>query len=228
MILECPSCHARYIVPTGAFASGGRQVRCARCKHQWYAVLPTSIDVFDVPPVEADPEPPKNVEPVANLPALIGRFKWRLWLRNIVFGLLALAILLAWPILDRGSIIRYFPTLRSVYGAAGLHIDHTGTGLVFDQVKSELRYDSGTMRLFVDGVIHNSTADTQFIPHIKARALGPDKHIIQSWWVDPPAATIDAGEDVAFHTEIASPMEHTIEDVYLEFYAQDEKGDVDQ
>ena len=46
MILECPSCHARYLVQIGLFAQGGRQVRCARCKHGWHAALPTTIDVF--------------------------------------------------------------------------------------------------------------------------------------------------------------------------------------
>jgi len=145
-----------------------------------------------------------------------------------VGGIILFILALLWPILDRQPIVKAIPQLRGLYEALDLHIKRTGEGLVFDQVKSELKYDGGTMWLFIDGVIHNATPELQLIPDIKARALGPDRHIIQSWWVEPPAATIAPGGEVPFHTQIAAPMQRTIESVYLEFYARDEKSDVDQ
>ena len=36
MILTCPSCATRYTVADGAIPVGGRQVRCASCKHRWH------------------------------------------------------------------------------------------------------------------------------------------------------------------------------------------------
>ena len=36
MILTCPACDTKYVVKDGAIPTGGRQVRCASCKHSWH------------------------------------------------------------------------------------------------------------------------------------------------------------------------------------------------
>ena len=36
MILTCPACQTKYVVKDGAIPPGGRQVRCASCKHSWH------------------------------------------------------------------------------------------------------------------------------------------------------------------------------------------------
>jgi predicted Zn finger-like uncharacterized protein len=74
MILTCPACDTKYVVKDDAIPPGGRQVRCASCKHSWHqdpeiavAEPATAADIdFGGPP---PPSPESFEEPMAEVPA---------------------------------------------------------------------------------------------------------------------------------------------------------------
>lgn len=58
MIIACPACRTRYVVPDTAIGIDGRTVRCAKCKHSWFQDGP----VLE-PSTTAEPAPAEEVAP---------------------------------------------------------------------------------------------------------------------------------------------------------------------
>ena len=76
MILTCPACDTKYVVKDGAIPPGGRQVRCAACKHSWHQdpdatpaepATPADMDFGGPPPASPDvvEKPAAEVPPQA-------------------------------------------------------------------------------------------------------------------------------------------------------------------
>jgi predicted Zn finger-like uncharacterized protein len=63
MLLVCPSCRTRYVVPDSAIGANGRQVRCASCRHSWFQEGPSSVAPPNIAPVVAPPPSPPSAPP---------------------------------------------------------------------------------------------------------------------------------------------------------------------
>lgn len=58
MIISCPACATRYVVPDTAIGMEGRTVRCAKCKHSWFQDPQEGAETPSVTPPPAPPPPP--------------------------------------------------------------------------------------------------------------------------------------------------------------------------
>jgi len=208
MILTCPPCQARYLVPATHFAAGARMVRCARCNHTWLAELPPEPAAALAAQLSAlaPAGTAKPIPPGSNLPALRegpSFFRQHDWM--MAAALLAGAFIVLWLAVDRRDIAQKHPWTEGFYDRIGLHIYHAGEGLNLQQVRSEMRFEDGIMQLAVEGQIHNDTDKPQPIPDILAAAIGPDDSVMQSWQIDAPAATVAPGESVPFSSQIHAP-----------------------
>jgi predicted Zn finger-like uncharacterized protein len=67
MILTCPACGTRYVVKDGSIPPGGRQVRCASCKHSWHQDA-EPMELAVEAPLDLNPEVDPDIDPALNDP----------------------------------------------------------------------------------------------------------------------------------------------------------------
>lgn len=69
MIIACPACVTRYVVPDTAIGVDGRTVRCAKCRHSWFQDGP--VIAVPAPPAPSPPPPPPPPPPPAAQPGVV-------------------------------------------------------------------------------------------------------------------------------------------------------------
>lgn len=222
MILSCPACQARYMVPDGAIGANGRQVRCAQCRNSWHQE-PPPLDLAAAPPHRPTPPPaPAFVAPVHREPvqrrapppppepapepesydafAPAPPFRAR---RNPARMWTLLAVLAAVLMSGAALAVHYFglPGFgdRLAAGGGGTQsLGITGEGRL-------RRLGSGNVLLTVTGRISNPTGQTQRVPQIRAELRDRDGRVVHVWQIAPPVTELAPRQSATFNSAEVDP-----------------------
>ncbi len=198
MILQCPECQARFIVPDPLIPPEGRTVKCGRCSHQWHADKPEGAAIPEFVAMAAEHAIQDN--PVSSTPPQLPVIRKGpisatpfMWGVPLVIGLWVLVAFTAYY----PNWLRQ-PVLSGIYRAAGV----TPTdGLVFEDVAMQrLTKEAGQTNFLLAGSISNRSAEPRILPVVRVQLKNPEGAVI--WSRDYEVnETVKAGDTYPFRID---------------------------
>lgn len=239
MILTCPECTTRFLLPSHALEPDGRRVKCSGCGEVWFQE-PESEEVEENIDSEEQEEEqelgeeeggisiddiPEAVKPVPedSSESVVQDDEER---QEITVGALGgyiaaggmFVVILAGLLLMNGPVMERWPASSSFYKVFGFTMPVPGEGLVFDKVTAGASKEGGSQKetIALEGQIINLTNESQVVPMIEAGLRSKSGEILQHWFIDPPKKKMDAEETLPFKAEYEGTHEDSRE-VHIRF-----------
>lgn len=214
MILTCPSCRTRYVVPDSAIGGDGRKVRCAQCRFSWFQEGPELAPPPSRPVSCTTPEQPSEPEsapaPVEAPPPIPEAIDWvpaseeeeepprRRYRRNPARMWTIVAVIAALLMVGALAAI-YFVGPQQIAAWMGGEAREGGERLRFtrrDVTREPLPTDNEL--LTVTGEITNVSGQVQRVPQIRADVTDANQRVIFSWTIAPPVRELQPGQAATF------------------------------
>ena len=225
MILTCPSCATRYTVDAAKFPAAGRQVRCAKCGHNWFQPGPGPEEAAEPEILAPEPEPVREAAPAQeSVPepesaprprafAAMGQVDQRprmAWLPMLGIaagwaGLIAVVLLIGLSAVRyRQEITVIWPQSAGVYSSLGMNVN--AHGVDFRDVDYHRESEDGQVVLVVTGAIVNNGDRELPVPQTIIVTLSDAaNHELYHWPFAPGVATLKPKQSVPILTRLSSP-----------------------
>jgi predicted Zn finger-like uncharacterized protein len=215
MILSCPACSTRYLVDPALLGPEGREVRCAKCGHQWSQKPPEDQpEAPGLPPLEPEIRSISENEhaapeiaspfPGANLPG----FPRPAPRRTSAVAWLVLLLLLgvfAGSFVARNEIVAAWPPTARLFDALGVPANsNLGAGIELRNVTSARQEEDGAPVLLIQGEVANASTAVRSVPKMRG-SLREQGREIQSWTFQAAQSRLLPGEAASFVTRFKNP-----------------------
>jgi len=220
MILDCPTCSAKFKVDAALLGEAGRSVRCGSCGHSWHQTPPGPGPAEDGRPDSAAAAAsgsdgrPSRADTLDKLdeqrrrrqhkPA--GTSERRSFSRVLGWALLILflAALVGGLVVAREKIVALAPGTAAYYERLGLQ-EMVGDGLDLRDVTSVRRSVDGESKLIVRGVVANVSDRVRFVPRLRASLVDAGGAELANWTFVADSSELPPGGITTFETATSDP-----------------------